>query len=111
MNVAPLLGLWPALPEVVLLGGACALMIVDLLSKDERRRLSFGFAQAVLALCLVATLFVIAASGGQRLYIFYGMFVSDLLSHVLKLFGYIAVSAALVYSRQYLRDRGLLSVL
>ncbi|MDH4326085.1 MAG: hypothetical protein OEW90_18270, partial [Betaproteobacteria bacterium] len=66
MSFVPLLGLWPALPEVVLLAGACALMIIDLLSKDARRRLSFGFAQAVLALCLVATLFAIAASGGQR---------------------------------------------
>ena len=109
MSFVPLLGLWPALPEVVLLAGTCALMIIDLLSKDARRRLSFGFAQAVLALCLVATLFAIAASGGQRLYILYGMFVSDLLSHVLKLFAYAATSAALVYARRYLFERALLS--
>lgn len=109
MSLAPVLGLWPALPEVVLLAGACALMIIDLLSKDERRRLSFGLAQAILALCVVATLFVIAVSGGQRFYIFYGMFVSDLLSHVLKLFAYAATSAALVYARRYLLERALLS--
>ncbi|MDH3320809.1 MAG: NADH-quinone oxidoreductase subunit NuoN, partial [Betaproteobacteria bacterium] len=47
-------------------------------------------------------------SAGTRYYIFYGMFVSDMLSHVLKLFAYIAASAALVYSRRYLLERGLL---
>jgi len=108
VSLAPLLGLWPALPEVALLVGACALMIVDLLSKDEHRRLSFGFAQVVLALCVVTTFYVIATSGGHRYYIFYGMYVSDLLSHVLKLFAYVATSAALVYSRRYLLERGLL---
>ena len=37
------------------------------------------------------------------------MFVADLMSHVLKLAAYCAVSATLVYSRQYLRARGLLT--
>lgn len=108
MSLAVLLSHLRALPEIILLAGACALMIVDLLSKDERRRLSFGFAQAVLLLCFTASLFVIAESAGTRYYIFYGMYVSDMLSHVLKLFAYIAVSAALVYSRRYLLERGLL---
>ncbi|MEX0638555.1 MAG: proton-conducting transporter membrane subunit, partial [Burkholderiales bacterium] len=97
-----------ALPEMLLLAGACALMIVDLLSKDERRRLGFWFAQAILALCFLATAYVIRESEWTRAYIFYGMFVSDMLSHVLKLFAYVAVSAALVYSRRYLLERGLL---
>ena len=108
MSVAFLLSHLRALPEMLLLAGACALMIVDLLSKDERRGLSFWFAQAVVALCFLATLYVIAESAGTRHTIFYGMFVSDLLSHVLKLFAYVAVSAALVYSRRYLYERGLL---
>jgi NADH-quinone oxidoreductase subunit N len=97
-----------ALPEMLLLAGSCALMIVDLLSKDERRRTSFWFAQAVLALCFLATGFVIHESQWTRYYIFYGMFVSDMLGHVLKLFAYVAVAAALAYSRRYLFDRGLL---
>jgi NADH-quinone oxidoreductase subunit N len=108
MSAAFLLSHLRALPEMLLLAGACALMIVDLLSKDERRGPSFWFAQAVLALCFLATLYVIAESAGTRYTIFYGMFVSDLLSHVLKLFATVAVSAALVYSRRYLLERGLL---
>jgi len=95
VSAAFLLSHLRALPEMLLLAGACALMIVDLLSKDERRGLSFWFAQAVVALCFLATLYVIAESAGTRYTIFFGMFVSDLLSHVLKLFGTIAVSAAI----------------
>ena len=36
------------------------------------------------------------------------MYVSDVLGHLLKLVCYVATSAALVYSRQYLADQGLL---
>ncbi|HEY6721532.1 MAG TPA: NADH-quinone oxidoreductase subunit NuoN, partial [Burkholderiales bacterium] len=42
------------------------------------------------------------------IYGFHGLFVADLMAHVLKLAAYGAVSLALVYSRQYLLDRGLL---
>jgi NADH-quinone oxidoreductase subunit N len=98
----------PALPEVMLLVGACAVMIADLYVKDEAKRVTLGLAQAVLVLCAASTLFVVWGAPGSRLYIFNGLFVSDLLSQLLKLVSYIAVSAALVYSRQYLADRGLL---
>jgi NADH-quinone oxidoreductase subunit N len=108
MSLTELLSHLRALPEMILLAGACALMVVDLLSRHAGRRTSFWFAQAVLALCFVATLYVIAESGGTRYYIFYGLYVSDMLSHVLKLFATLAVSAALVYARPYLFDRGLL---
>jgi NADH-quinone oxidoreductase subunit N len=107
-NLIALIDHLPVLPEVILLLGACALMIVDLLVKDPRRGASFALAQAVLLACVLATLFVIRGTGTSRLVIFNGMFVADYLANVLKLFGYVAVSAALVYSRQYLYDRGLL---
>ena len=42
------------------------------------------------------------------IYGFHGLFVADLMAHVLKLAAYGAVALALVYSRQYLLDRGLL---
>ncbi len=107
-NLIALIDHLPVLPEVVLLAGASLLMIVDLLVKDARRRVSLALAQAILLACVLATLFVIVGAGTRRLFIFDGMFVADYLGNVLKLFGYIAVSAALVYSRQYLYDRGLL---
>src|SRR5436309_3616298 len=101
----------PALPEVLLLAGACALMIVDLYVKSERRNASFGLAQIVLLLCALATLYVFLVQGQadySRLLLFNGLFVSDTLSNLLKLVSYLAVWATLIYSRQYLVDRGLL---
>ncbi len=108
MSLMTLLSHFRAFPEILLLVGSCALMIVDLYVKDERRRISFYIAQATLLLCFLCTSFVIAESEGTRQYIFYGLFVSDLFSSLLKLAAYIATSVALVYSRQYLLDRGLL---
>jgi len=108
MNWIAIIDHLPALPEAILLLGACALMIVDLYVKDAERRATLWLAQIVLALCLCATLFVLWGSGGRRLLIFYGLFVSDSMGHLLKMVCYLAVSAALVYSRQYLQDRALL---
>ena len=108
MSLAELLSHLRALPEMVLLAGACALMVVDLASRSVTRRTSYLFAQGVLVLCFLSTAYVIRESEWQRAYIFYGMYVSDMLGHVLKLFAYLAVSGALVYARPYLLDRGLL---
>jgi len=98
----------PALPEMFLLAGTCVLMIADLYVKDARRGLSYALAQAILLGCALGTAFVLSGSSGAPLYTFSGMFVADVMGHVLKLVAYIAVSAALVYSRQYLLDRALL---
>ncbi|HKQ29249.1 MAG TPA: NADH-quinone oxidoreductase subunit NuoN [Burkholderiales bacterium] len=98
----------PALPEALLLLGACVLMIVDTYSRDEARAAGYWIAQTTLALCLAATLFVVYYAEAGKYYIFNGLFVADFLSHLVKVVSYAAVSAALVYSRQYLIDRGLL---
>ena len=108
MNFITLVDHLPALPEVLLLIGACVLVIADGLSKDPRRRLSYWIAQLTLLACFAATLFVVFGSGGRKFYLFSDLFVSDLMSQLLKLVCYMAVSAALVYSRQYLLDRGML---
>jgi NADH-quinone oxidoreductase subunit N len=108
MNWTAILDHLPALPEMVLLVGACAVLIVDVYSRDERRTATYVAAQGVLAACLLSTVFVLWVSRGAGYYLFNGLFVSDLMSHVLKLGAYAAVSTALVYSRQYLLDRGLM---
>jgi len=107
MNWLVLIDHLPALPEALLLAGACAVMIVDLYA-GERRTASLVLAQIVLALCAAATLFVLWGSAGAKYYLFNGLFVADVMAHVLKFACYVAVWAALVYSRQYLADRGLL---
>jgi NADH-quinone oxidoreductase subunit N len=105
----------PALPEVLLLLGACALMIADARSRDPRRPVGYWMAQGTLVACFLATLFIVYATGAQsiegtphyaRFYIFNGLFVADFFSHLVKLAAYAAVSAALVYSREYLAERG-----
>ncbi|HEX4926920.1 MAG TPA: proton-conducting transporter membrane subunit, partial [Burkholderiales bacterium] len=107
MNAESLIDHLPALPEIVLLVGACALMIGDLFVKSAERRGTFWAAQALLALCLLATLFVDAYTV-RRLVIFNGLFLVDHLANLLKVATYLAVWAALVYSRQYMAERGLL---
>jgi NADH-quinone oxidoreductase subunit N len=97
----------PVLPEVLLLVGACAVMIADLYVKDEGRRMSVVLAQILLALCALATLFVDAGTR-ERLVLFNGLFIVDHLANLLKLVCYLSVSAALVYSRGFLQERGLL---
>jgi len=97
-----------ALPEVLLLVGTCVVMMVDVTSRDPQRRASYWASQATLLVCLLATLYVAYESEGTRRLIFYGLFISDLMSHLLKVVSVLSVSVALVYSRQYLLDRGLL---
>src|SRR5437762_70456 len=96
----------PAAPEILLLVGACAIMIADLYVKHEGRRATFIAAQLLLAACALLTLFVMAQTPDGRYYLFNGLFVADPLSNLLKLVCYIAVSVALVYSRNYLLERG-----
>ena len=97
-----------AAPEIWLLVATCAIMIIDVYSKDAGRRITLYATQFTLAVCFVLTVYVAYESEGTRWVIFNGLFVSDMMGHLLKLVSYIAVSAALVYSRQYLADRGLL---
>src|SRR4051812_37848273 len=108
----------PVLPEAVLLLGACGLMIFDLHVKHEGRGASAVFAQVVLYLCAAATLFVLWGSTiyqpdkqqyrVAKFLLFNGLFVADAMAHLLKLVCYLAVSAAIVYSRSYLVERGML---
>src|SRR3954471_4033646 len=97
----------PALPEIVLLAGACAVMLLDLQVKTENRAGTFWAAQGLLALCALATGFVQLGTG-RGLVIFNGLFIADTFANLMKFTAYVATSMALVYSRQYLIDRGLL---
>ena len=98
----------PALPEIFLMVMACVVMLADLFVKSERRGASYLLAQLTLVGCAVLTLLVMNGSEGVPVYTFSGLFVADVMSHLLKLAAYIGASAALVYSRQYMLDRGLM---
>ena len=95
--------LLPLLPELVLVGAAFALLMLDLFL-DERRRI-------VTHLLAVATLVVVAAMiaggiGGQGI-VLNGMFIRDIAADVLKLFACIVSALSQVYAWPFLRERGL----
>ena len=95
--------LLPLLPELVLVGAAFALLMLDLFL-DERRRV-------VTHVLSVATLVLVAAMiaggiGGQGI-VLNGMFIRDIAADVLKLFACIVSALSLVYAWPFLRERGL----
>ncbi|HEY6721650.1 MAG TPA: NADH-quinone oxidoreductase subunit NuoN, partial [Burkholderiales bacterium] len=96
-----------AYPEIFLLVAGCAILIIDLFLKDGTRWVSFALSLAALLGCAALTAIVTFATSAQLAYTFNGMFVSDLMASVLKMATYVAVALCLVYSRSYLRDRGL----
>lgn len=99
----PATDLLPLLPELVLVGAAFALLLLDLFL-DERRRV-------VTHLLSVATLVVVAAMiaggiGGQGT-VLGGMFVRDTAADVLKIAITLVGAVSLVYGWPFLRARGL----
>ena len=100
--------LLPAYAEVLLLVMGSVILLVDLFLPERLRGLTYWLSVATLAACFVVTVEVVRATGGQSAYTFGGMFVADLMANVLKLLTYAAVAVSLVYSRQYLAQRGML---
>jgi NADH-quinone oxidoreductase subunit N len=96
--------LWPAYPELLLLGMACAILVADLFVSDDHRFITYALTQAALAGCFALTFFT---ANVDPVTTFSGMFVDDLMADVLKLMVYLGVGAMLVYSRPYLAARGL----
>ncbi|HXZ48728.1 MAG TPA: NADH-quinone oxidoreductase subunit NuoN [Usitatibacter sp.] len=97
----------PALPEIVLLVLASALLVADLFLKGgAARRATYWLAQASLAATVAA---VLAQVGEPAAVTFHGMYVADLLAQVLKVAALVAVMATLFMSRTYLELRGLLT--
>ena len=94
------------LPEIILLVMACAIALLDLGVKSPRRTLTYGVTMMTLA--VVASLQLIYANGGQTIYGFGNMVVSDVMGNWLKFFATIAVMVTLVYGRPYASQRDML---
>ncbi len=98
---------WIAIyPEIVLLVMACVITLVDLLDKSRQRM--GAYVLSVLTLLAVAGLTGMYASGGQTIYGFEGMVVSDPMANWLKCFAALAVLVTFVYGRTYVVERGML---
>ncbi len=94
------------LPELVLLGATCAILLVDLFIKPAQRDITHWL--SVLALAVTAV-FVWngAPAPGQATVAFNGMFVHDGIAAVLKQFILLTAALTFVYGRHYLSERNL----
>ncbi|RNF85202.1 NADH-quinone oxidoreductase subunit NuoN [Montanilutibacter psychrotolerans] len=93
----------PLLPELVLAGGAFALLMLDLFLDERRRVVSHVFAVGLL---LVVAAMLATGVGGQGT-VLSGMFVRDIAADVLKVTICVVSALAMVYTWPYLRERGL----
>ena len=108
MTTSPLLPLTaadlpPLAPELVLIGSAFALMILDLFVSNRNKLVTHLFSLAALAVVL----FMLATSVGGQGEVFHGMFVRDTAADVMKTGIVLLSGLTLVYGWRYLRDRNL----
>jgi NADH-quinone oxidoreductase subunit N len=97
---------WTMLPELFLLGAACAILLIDLFIKPTQRDVTHWLS----LLALVVTGWLVwsgAPPQGETVSAFNGMFLRDGMSTVLKLFILLLTGAVFLYGRIYLRDRKL----
>jgi len=104
MNMDLMTNLMSASAEIFLLVMACVILIADLLIRQSGRLGTYMLVQLTLLGCALIT---VGTHENGVVYAFNNMFVDDLMSDVLKLLSYLAISMMLVYSRQYLAVRGL----
>ena len=96
--------LFAAYAEIFLLVMACSILIIDLLIPGQTKNITYLLVQLTLLGCSVIT---VSTHQAGVVHLFNNLFVDDLMSDVLKLLSYLAVSMMLVYSRTYLLARGL----
>ena len=101
------LNMGPLHAEIFLVVAACAILLIDMFSKDDKRNLTYILSLLTLVGCAAFT--YVDFNAGTTTYTFYNMFVSDPMANLLKLFTYLAVGVTLIYSRQYAGERGMMS--
>ena len=102
-NMPTAADLLPLLPELVLVGAAFALLMLDLFLEDRHRWVTH--VTSIAALLVVAAM-VFNGTGGQGT-VLNGMFIRDVAADVLKLFICVVSALSLVYAWPFLRERGL----
>jgi NADH-quinone oxidoreductase subunit N len=99
------LNIHAALPEIVLLVAASAILVADLFVSDARRNVTYALSMLALAATAVVTWGFVG--NDVLIYAFNGMYVADPMTSALKLFAVLAVGFMLVYAQGYARDRGM----
>ncbi|HET6632590.1 MAG TPA: NADH-quinone oxidoreductase subunit NuoN [Rhodanobacteraceae bacterium] len=91
------------LPEFYLLAAACVLLLMDAFLRPSQRRVTHYTAIGV----VIITIWLVLSGGGDGATAFNRMFVRDGMAEILKVFVLLSVALVCIYSRPYLRDRGL----
>jgi len=92
------------LPELVVMGMAMFILLLDLFILPQNRFMIYGLSQFTL---LAAAFFTFKTHTPAVGFAFSHMFIDDTLSDVIKLMMYLGTSLILVYTRKYLQDRNL----
>jgi NADH-quinone oxidoreductase subunit N len=92
------------LPEAIVLGAVCVILVLDAFLPDRLRHWSFWLTQITLA---VAAWSIFATAWREPVRAMNGMVIDDMLSDLFRFFICISVSLTLFYSRSYLAARGL----
>lgn len=92
------------LPEMVVLGMAMFILLLDLFILPQNRFMIYGLSQFTL---FAAAFFTFKTHNPAVGFAFSHMFIDDTLSDVIKLMMYLSTSLILVYTRKYLQDRQL----
>lgn len=95
-----------ATPEILLLVFGLAILLVDAVSNHPERKPTFLL--TMLALGVLTVVSAVQWKNGVAGSTFNGLYVTDELSHLLKIASYIAVGATLVYGRVYAQVRDML---
>ena len=93
-----------AAPEIILLGLICVVMIADLFVQDRERSTTFWLSMVSLVVVAIALYMTTPA---EPIVAFYGAYVSDPFSQILKLATVLFVGVSFLYARDYLIANGL----
>jgi NADH-quinone oxidoreductase subunit N len=95
--------LMPLLPELVLVGAAFALLLLDLFVSERQR----GIVHILAIATLIAVAGMLALHVGGQGTVLNGMFIRDTMADVLKWVACVVSALAMVYTWSFLRERGL----
>lgn len=94
----------PLMPEIFILVMACAVLIIDLYLTDKNRHITYLL---TLVSMVVAGVITFMGTPAAPEVVLAGTYVNDQMAVTLKLFVFLTTAGVLVYTRQYLAERGL----
>jgi NADH-quinone oxidoreductase subunit N len=99
------LNLFAAAPEIFLAVATMLILLADLFLGEARRDVTYALSLA--ALVATAAICTIFLARDEVIYAFGGLYVTDPMANVLKIFAALATGLVLVYGQGYARDRGI----